>query len=210
MRDIPYNDDQWRCRRKKSCKSSPLYTSFSFFHFWFTRFCAIALMNNNPQYRYINICIYWSWYMRLVTYDYIFYGFENICYSRLNFGLLKKNAKWLYRERSLCLFASMNRFGRVVSSKVLFFFFLVRLFVFFTKSLLAATTKETTILLAQFECILHVTHFEFYCGEKKKKKKGREKKLNRTRTENHLRNVKRREVKWTMRERIWKNFTLWM
>lgn len=47
------------------------------------------MMNNNPL------------YMRLVTYDYIFYGFEKkICYSRLNLA-----AKTLWRaQRGLCRF----------------------------------------------------------------------------------------------------------
>lgn len=43
-----------------------------FFSIWFIRFCAIHMMNNNKPL-----------YKLLVTYDYIFYGFENICYSRL-------------------------------------------------------------------------------------------------------------------------------
>ena len=54
--------------------SSPSFLSQHFFSFsiWFIRFCAIHMMNNNKPL-----------YKLLVTYDYIFYGFENICYSRL-------------------------------------------------------------------------------------------------------------------------------
>lgn len=56
------------------CCSSPSFLSQ---RFWFIRFCAIHMMNNNKPL-----------YKLLVTYDYIFYGFENICYSRLLLLLL--------------------------------------------------------------------------------------------------------------------------
>ena len=90
--------------------------------------------------------------MRLVTYDYIFYGFEKeerICYSRLK----------ELEERNLCRFCVDEPFRESGSLQR-----------FFSKSFTEPNNEETTILflllfgfsLAQFECILHVTHFEFF------------------------------------------------
>ena len=87
------------------CCSSPSFLSQQFFFsIWFIRFCAIHMMNNNKPL-----------YKLLVTYDYIFYGFENICYSRLLLLLLffisflwivvyNKLHMWLnWTERNLCV-----------------------------------------------------------------------------------------------------------
>lgn len=171
-------------KQKMCCKSLSAVSLFcsAFFSFLLFDSCDFAPstpMNNNPL------------YMRSVTYDYIFYGFEKICYSRL------KSFHW---ERNLCRFLLYFCVDEPFRESGL-------LFEIFRPN----NNKETTILfhLLFFDGPIwmhsscYTFWFFFYCGEKTTRANDEE--------ETETKPNQNRESSPKTAEREYeRNFTLWM